>query len=138
MKGSNDFKAIIKMHLDEVASKDKLFAETLKKENKNFDDCITYILNQVKESGMCGFGNDEIYQMAMHYYDEDNIKVGSKLNCRVVVNEEVKLTAAEIADAKQQAIDREVEAQRLKIKNQRINKAKKAEKKEEGQMSLSL
>ena len=42
--------------------------------------------------------------MAMHYYDEDNIVVGSKINCNVVVNHVVELTDEEKAEARQAAI----------------------------------
>ena len=38
------------------------------KPTKNIDNCITYILNQVKKSGCCGFSDDEIFGMALHYY----------------------------------------------------------------------
>lgn len=39
-----------------------------------------------------------------HYYDEDNIVVGSKINCNVVVNHVVELTDEEKAEARQAAI----------------------------------
>lgn len=51
MKATDNFKKAIENHLNQLAEKDSLFAETLKKENKNIDDCCTYILNQVQESG---------------------------------------------------------------------------------------
>ncbi|MBP9481471.1 MAG: hypothetical protein KBF15_08460, partial [Parabacteroides sp.] len=38
------------------------------KPEKNIDDCVTYILNEVKKSGCNGFADDEIYSMAVHYY----------------------------------------------------------------------
>lgn len=95
MNSTSQFKAIIKAHLEKMAVADKLFAETFKKENKNIDDCINYILNQVKQSGCTGFADEEIFQMAMHYYDEDDIVVGKKApKCRIVtpqvVSAEVK------------------------------------------------
>lgn len=86
MKGSENFKNTIQNYLNELAIKDELFAKNLAKENKNIDDCITYILNQVKESGCNGFADEEIYNMAIHYYDEDDIKVGKSVNTSVVVN----------------------------------------------------
>ncbi|MDR2223529.1 MAG: PcfK-like family protein [Flavobacteriaceae bacterium] len=84
MEASNDFKEVIKNYLDNLAKQDTLFAETYMKENKNIDDCITYILNQVKSSGCNAFTDDEIFNMAVHYYDEDNIKVGKKINAKVI------------------------------------------------------
>jgi len=73
MKASNSFKQTIEAHLQEIASKDSVFAEKLQNPNKNIDDCITYILNWVKESGAYGFTDDEIFGQAIHYYDEENI-----------------------------------------------------------------
>lgn len=58
--------------------------ENLKKKNKSLDECFQYILNELakkaeksKENGV-GFvsGDDqELYDLAVHYYDEDNLKV---------------------------------------------------------------
>jgi hypothetical protein len=64
MKSTDHFKRTIEQHLNQVAIQDSLFAQTLKKENKNIDDCITYIFNQVKNSGCNGFEDDEIFGMA--------------------------------------------------------------------------
>ena len=86
MKVSEQFKSTIKAYLDNMAEVDSLFAPVYQKPAKNIDNCITYILNQVKKSGCCGFSDDEIFGMALHYYQEDNIEVGSPLKCNVVVN----------------------------------------------------
>ena len=77
MKGTEHFKRTIKEYLDGKARTDELFAVSYAKENKNLDDCITFILNQVKASGCCGMTDDEVWSLAIHYYDEDNIDVGS-------------------------------------------------------------
>lgn len=86
MQVTDAFTAIITAHLDDVAKTDLLFAETLKKPKKNIKDCITYIMNTVKSSGKNGFADGEIFGMAIHYYDEDNISVGKPVNGKVVVN----------------------------------------------------
>ncbi len=104
MKGTKDFKATIQAYLEERAKTDELFAVSYAKADKNIDDCITYILNEVRRSGCNGFNDDEIYSMALHYYDEDNIKVGSKISCQVVVNHTVELTDEEKAEARKAAI----------------------------------
>lgn len=83
---TDPFKEAIAKHLNEIAQKDELFVVTLKKEHKNIDDCATYILNEVKKTGRQGFDDDEIYKMAIHYYDEDSIEIGKPLSARVVVN----------------------------------------------------
>ena len=68
MKVSEQFKSTIKAYLDNMAAVDSLFAPVYQKPTKNIDNCITYILNQVKKSGCCGFSDDEIFGMALHYY----------------------------------------------------------------------
>ena len=104
MKGTKEFKATIQAYLEERAKTDELFAFSYAKADKNIDDCITYILNEVRRSGCNGFNDDEIYSMALHYYDEDDIKVGSKISCQVVVNHTVELTDEEKAEARKAAI----------------------------------
>jgi hypothetical protein len=104
MKSTVHYKNAIKAYLDKRANEDSLFAVTYTKANKNLDSCLTYILNTVWKSGCNGFADDEIYSMAVHYYDEDNIEAGKPIDCRVVVNHTVELTAEEKEQARQKAI----------------------------------
>lgn len=89
MEVSNGFKAVIKAYLDERASNDELFAATYAKPNKSLDECCNYILQEVHKSGQNGFADEEIFGMAVHYYDEDDIKDVKPVNARVVVNHHV-------------------------------------------------
>lgn len=115
MKATDPLKATIKAYLDNRAANDELFAETYAKEGKNIDDCITYILNQVQASGCNGFTDDEIYGMAVHYYDEDNLEVGEPISTRVVVNHIVELTEEDKAVARQKAMDELIAEERKRI-----------------------
>ncbi len=101
MKSTTNFKNIIEAKLQEIASKDPLFAVSLQKENKNIDDCITYILNQVKNSGCNGFEDDEIYNMAIHYYDEDNLEIGKAVQCNIVTNQKSNISEQDPTNLKQ-------------------------------------
>ena len=92
MKATNHFTRTILTYLELRAESDTLFAESFAKENKNIDDCITYIFNEVQKSGCMGFADDEIYSIAVHYYDEDDIEVGKPMNGKIVVNHVVELT----------------------------------------------
>lgn len=122
MKLTDPFKIAIKQHLDQLAAKDELFAETLKKENKNLEDCCTYILNEVQKSGCNGFADSEIYGMAVHYYDEDDIKPGKKINAKVIVNHSVELTEQDKEDAKQKAIQQAIEEAKEKMQKKKTPK----------------
>jgi len=106
MKTSNHFKNTIKAYLDQRAENDVLFSLQYSKPEKNIDDCVTYILNTVQKSGCNGFADDEIYSMAVHYYDEDNIDIGNPVNCQVVVNHVVELTEEEKQQARKEALQR--------------------------------
>lgn len=99
-----------------MAAVDSLFAPVYQKSTKNIDNCITYILNQVKKSGCCGFSDDEIFGMALHYYQEDNIEVGSPLKCNVVVNHHVELSEEEKKAAREAAIKKLQEEELAKLK----------------------
>ena len=85
MKTTDHFKNTIKAYLDQRAESDLLFSFKYSAPKKNIDDCINYILNQVQKSGCNGFADDEIFGMAVHYYDEDNIETGKPMNAHVVV-----------------------------------------------------
>ena len=86
MKATDAFSKIISEHLESIALNDPLFAETLKKPNKNINDCVNYIFTTVEKSGCNGFADEEVFAMAVHYYDEDDVKSGKPVKCKVVVN----------------------------------------------------
>jgi|WetSurSiteA1Bulk_404760.scaffolds.fasta_scaffold24276_3 hypothetical protein len=124
MKSTPVFKNTIRDYLEKRGSKDPLFARIITKPGKNMDDCITYILNTVQKSGCNGFTDDEVYNMAIHYFDEDNVNIGSVMsNIRVVVNHKIELTEEDKKQAHDQAMKEEVEKARAKI----LGKDKKPE-----------
>ena len=126
-KATDYFKQTIQSYLQRRAQEDELFAPRYANPKKNIDDCITFILNYVKQSGCNGFADDEIYSLAMHYYDEDDIDIGKPLtNCKVVVNHTIVLTEEEKAEARRRAMQKATDEAYRKI-TQGKNKAKKAE-----------
>lgn len=104
MNGTEQFTRTIAEYLNLRAATDPLFAPNLAKPHKNIEDCITYILKQVQQSACNGFEDEEIYSMAVHYYDEDDLDVGRPVACHVVVNHTLVLTEEEKAEARKQAI----------------------------------
>lgn len=126
-KATDYFKQTIQSYLQRRAQEDELFAPRYANPKKNIDDCITFILNYVKQSECNGFADDEIYSLAMHYYDEDDIDIGKPLtNCKVVVNHTIVLTEEEKAEARRQAMQKATDEAYRKI-TQGKNKTKKAE-----------
>lgn len=127
MKSTEHFKRTIKAYLQQRASEDRLFAESYRKEGKNIDDCITYILNEVQRSGCNGFTDGEIYSMAVHYYDEDDIEVGNPVSCQVSVNHIVELTEEEKAEARQRAVEQYQQAELRRMQERHKRPAAKQE-----------
>ena len=126
-KATDYFKQTIQSYLQRRAQEDELFALRYANPKKNIDDCITFILNYVKQSGCNGFADDEIYSLAMHYYDEDDMDIGKPLtNCKVVVNHTIVLTEEEKAEAHAKAMQRATDEAYRKI-TQGKNKTKKPE-----------
>ena len=133
MKGTEHFTRTIAEYLNQRAMTDPLFAPNLMKLNKNIEECITYILNEVQKSGCNGFDDDDellrawlekIFSMAVHYYDEDDIDVGKAISCQVAVNHIVELTEDEKAEARQEAIKQyqREELAKLQSRNARVKK----------------
>lgn len=121
MKSTAYFTRTILTHLEQRASIDPLFSQSFANINKNIDDCCTYILNEVQKSGCNGFTDDEVYSMAVHYYDEENIEVGRPIDARIMVNHVVELTEDEKQQARQDAIQ--------KVQNDAYNKMMQPKKK---------
>ena len=77
MPTNNNFETTIKNYLDRRAREDSLFAETYKKANKSIKECCRYIISRARKLGGTAVAVDDatVYGWAVHYYDEDNIKV---------------------------------------------------------------
>lgn len=126
-KVTDYFKQTIQNYLERRAQRDELFAPRYANPKKNIDDCITFILNYVKQSGCNGFADDEIYSLALHYYDEDKIDIGKPLaNCKVVVNHTIELTEQEKAQAREKAMQQAQDEAYKKITQSR-SKPKQAD-----------
>jgi hypothetical protein len=110
VKGTDAFVEAIKTHLRAYATKDPLFGKTLHKPNKNLNDCITFIFNHVKKSGMVGYAEEEIFKIARHYYDEHDIEVGEPITQgEVISNQRTQLSQEEIDKAKQEGRERVIQ-----------------------------
>ena len=119
------FQQTIEDYLSMLAQEDPLFAERYDNPDKKIEDCITYIINQVKESGLNGFDYSEIYSLAVHYYVEEGIDPGTREQCRVIVNHHVQLTEEEIAEQKRLAKERLFSQEMERLRTARIPSVRK-------------
>ena len=87
LRNYKEFKDLIKAHLEKMAKQDFAFAERYKDEKKSLDKCVQYIMAEAKKKakGGCAAIEDAIvYGWAVHYYQEENIKVDDKVKAKVV------------------------------------------------------
>ncbi len=122
MSKQNPLKEAIQSYLDERAKADELFAVAYKKKNKSIDECCTYIMGEAKKRGnaVC-MSDEEVFGLAVHYYDEDNIKINKlpasvKASASVPEAKPVKLTEEDEKRAREEAIKRLAEEQYTLLK----------------------
>lgn len=84
----NHFTQVIEDHLKAFAKEDPAFAEKfsakMKSDKNSINQCCAYIISEVRKSKRQAFADEEIYGMAIHYFDEDMTYTQSADKCRVV------------------------------------------------------
>lgn len=100
----NEFEKTIKSYLDKRATEDELFAKSYSKDGMSIKECCNFIIQEVRKSGRCGFADEEIFGLAVHYYDKDDLGEIKSSSAKVVVNHEIQLTEEEKAAAKARAL----------------------------------
>ncbi|MCM1076273.1 MAG: PcfK-like family protein [Bacteroides sp.] len=122
-KTSKTFQDTIKAYLDQRAATDELFAKSYAKEGKSIEQCCDYIVSEVQKMKVNGLSDDEVYSLAVHYFDEDNLGDIKCSAAKVVVNHVVELTEEEKAQAKLDAMKRieKEEYERLQAEREETN-----------------
>jgi len=121
MKSSENFIEAIRNYLDSRAESDNLFAIRYADPSKSLPE---FILNAVKRQGVAVLTNDEVYSLAMHYWDGDCTaeEIGKPINCKVVISKD-QLTEEDKATLKEQAMEQYREDQLREIRRQSAPKA---------------
>ncbi len=109
------------------AENDPLVAVKLANPSKTMEQCCAYIIGEVKKSGCCGFTDGEIFGMAMHFWEEPEIEVGTIPECKVVVNHIVELTEEEKEQARQDAIAKLRDEELAKMRKDKTTEKKAKE-----------
>lgn len=114
------FETTIQAYLENRAKTDSLFAETYRKANKSIEECIKYIYSKArklaKEGNAVGVDDATVYGWAVHYYDEDDIKV-DKVQERVEV---VAPDAVQTPVKKEKTVNKKSERKNTKQEQQKI------------------
>lgn len=112
------FKQSICDFLRERCRREPEFVEKVKNPKKNIDKCLDYIIGEVKQSGRSGFADDEIFALAVHYYDESDENLSQHkhiASVKVVVNREMPFTEEEKAKAREQAYNELVSKEKNRL-----------------------
>ncbi|MBQ2289908.1 MAG: PcfK-like family protein [Bacteroidaceae bacterium] len=131
---------VIKNYLDNRARTDELFAAKYANPKKSIDECCKYITGEAyarAKNGCAVISDEEVYGMAVHYYDEENITIRKAPNARTSkTNAKPELTKEQQEALRLQA-EKEYKAQILaEFKQKEIErKAKAREKKPQPQMA---
>lgn len=110
----NPFEQAIKAYLDGRAAEDELFAKSYAKDGKSIKECCQYIIGEAekKRYGRTAVMSDaEVYGLAVHYYDEDNIEINREASAEVMHDDDTPAvdyvpTEEEKEHAKQAALKR--------------------------------
>ena len=128
-KVSQSFKDTINEYLDQRAQSDPLFATSYQKEGKSIDECCNYIVQEVQKMHVNGLADDEVFGLAVHYYDEDNLGEIKSVNCKVVVNHTVELTEEEKEHARKDALAQFQKEEVAKLRSEKKETEEKEKKK---------
>ena len=119
---ATQFEDTIKNYLDGRAKEDSLFAETYKKENKSIEECCKYIMQQAQKmynkrvNGGIAIDRKTVYGWAVHYYDEDDIKLEDELG-RVEV---AAPTTIQNPISKEKPVQKKTERKKTKHERQKM------------------
>lgn len=132
-------KTAIKKYLDNRAKTDELFAAKYANPKKSIDECCKYITGEAyarAKDGTAVISDEEVYGMAVHYYDEENIEIRKAPRASSTRSQEPKLTKKQQEDLRLQA-EKEYKAKVMAdLKMKEIErKAKAREKKPQPRMA---
>jgi len=124
MKSSNSFEDAIRQYLDQRAESDNLFAIRYASPSKSVTECCQFIINEVKRQGVNVMTNDEVFGLAVHYFDGDctEEEIGKPINCKVVVSKP-ELSEEDKAELKAQAMEQYKQKQLQAIRREATAKA---------------
>ena len=116
----------LKVIADYLLTRDDI-NNSLEKENKSLEECGRYILQEVRKKGsFVAMSDKEVFGLAVHYYDEDDLKIDKTINhARVKKSED---TVESIPTQKEKTREKvDIEKIVEKRVQERLAKIKKAE-----------
>lgn len=132
------FASAVTAMLDKRAAEDELFAISYANEMKTVEECCTFIIGEVHKMGVNAMSSEDVLNLAVHYYDEKDIKVGAPISCKVVVPETPEIEEARKAELREKAERDFYESCFKDMKKTSAKAPKRKEAEVESTQSLSL
>lgn len=125
-KVSDSFKNTIKNYLDSFAKENEFFAKKYSNEKKSIDDCCAYIVGQVQKMQVNGLSDNEVFYLARHYFEEENLTVNPiPEGLKIIVNHTEELSEEGKKAAKDKALKAYEDAEIKKLEDAAKSKAEK-------------
>ena len=121
-KSNNAAIAAMQQMLQERCIAEPTFAIKMAQPNKSMEGAVNYLCSQIQKSGLCCVDDATVMNILVHYFDENEIEEGGKVNCNIVVSKP-ELTEEDKAELKEQAMEQYKEEQLREIRRQSAPKA---------------
>lgn len=138
MEATKGFIETISNYLQKEAERDSLFAKKMNEHPEKTPEAVcNYILQEVSRIGQCGYDDDEIYSLAKHFIDEDELKDpgNSNIVSKIVINQHIELSDAEKKKLKEKVkadfalkVKKEAKEEEIKRKEKELKLAEKKKK----------
>lgn len=122
IKSNNAAIAVMQQMLQERCIAEPTFAIKMAQPNKSMEGAVNYLCSQIQKSGLCCVDDATVMNILVHYFDENEIEEGGKVNCNIVVSKP-ELTEEDKAELKEQAMEQYKEEQLREIRRQSAPKA---------------
>ncbi len=122
MKSNDTAIAVMQQMLQERCIAEPSFAIKMANPSKSMEGAVNYLCSQIQKSGLCVVDDTTVMNLLVHYFDENEIEEGGKVNCNIVVGKP-ELSEEDKANLKEQAMEQYKEEQLREIRRQNQPKA---------------
>ena len=122
MKSNNAAIAAMQQMLQERCIAEPTFAIKMANPSKSMEGAVNYLCSQIQKSGMCCVDDTTVMNILVHYFDENEIEEGGKVNCNIVVSKP-ELSEEDKAELKEQAMEQFKQEQLRELRSQSKPKA---------------
>ncbi len=122
MKSSTSAIEVMQQMLQERCIAEPMFAIKMANPSKSMEGAINYLCSQIQKSGLCVVDDATVMNLLVHYFDENEIEEGAKVNCNIVVSKP-ELSEEDKANLKEKAMEQYKEEQLRELRRQSQPKA---------------